>query len=100
MREGEASDGGRGKAFAWCVAGEKLREEQAHNRKADMAQRTPGVLASEALRTMGFPAYGTRKPVRYAIDAMYALPPAEMIRYAQRGAQGQTGNVTRHAMCE
>lgn len=60
MREGEASDGGRGKAFAWCVACEELREEeQAHNRKADMAQRTPGVLASEALRTRGFPAYRT-----------------------------------------
>lgn len=46
-----------------------------------MAQRRPGALDDEALRTTGFPACETRKPGRYAIDAMYAIPPAGMIRY-------------------
>jgi hypothetical protein len=36
-----------------------------------MAQRKPGDLGDEALRTTGFPARETRKPGRYAIDAMF-----------------------------
>lgn len=62
-------------------------EEASHNQKADMAQRRPGDLAGEALRTAGFPARGTREPGRYAIDTMYALPPAGMIHHAARDAQ-------------
>jgi len=46
-----------------------------------MAQRTPGARVDAALRITSFPARGTRKPGRYAIDAMYAIPPAGMIRY-------------------
>lgn len=49
---------------------EKRREEASHSQKAGVAQRSPGALRDEALRTTGFPARGTRKPGRYAIDAI------------------------------
>lgn len=65
-----------------------MRERSRRHRKADRAQRTPGAREHAALRQLGFPAYETRKPVRYAMCFMYALPPAQMIRYLQRERKG------------
>ena len=61
-----------------------------------MAQRTPGALSHEALRTTGFPACGTREPGRYAIDFMYALPPPEDDTLSVEQAQGSACAPKRH----
>jgi len=89
MRWSEGNAGGPLGALSRAVAwNTDVGRKSAHNRKADMAQRTPGALSGEALRTTGFPACETRKPGRYAIDVMYALPPRRMIRYPWRKRKG------------